>query len=133
MRQILVERGVLEPNAEDHIRITSNGPDGRLSGSLIWVLRGLAAVGAIWGLFNTIGALNVANSLDEYGMGEDARSAASLAVFASVIMSVAVVTIPLALAEMLRLCVVIERNIQIVRTATDDETLSGKNQSDKTA
>jgi hypothetical protein len=100
----------------------SAGGDHLLARGLIWGLRGLAVLAALWGLINIGSAMEASRVAGEAakqfrgfpGDPEQAAKAAeragATAVFTVVIFAFALVAVLLALAEGLRLCILIEGN-----------------------
>jgi len=106
----------------------SAGTDHLLARGLVWGLRGLALVAAIWGLINTINATEASRVASEASkqfrafpgdpeqvtkveqVAKAAERAGTTAVFTAVILAVVLVAVLLALAESLRLCILIEGN-----------------------
>jgi len=93
--------------------------DHLLARCLIVVLRVLAVIAAIWGLWNTGVAIEAAGAVGARakeleriapGGASATSSAAVLAVFAAIVYGVALVTVLFALAEGLRLAIIIERH-----------------------
>jgi hypothetical protein len=86
---------------------------------LVWVLRALALIAAIWGLVNIADASRAAReAAKEFRafpggreqMAKAAERAGTTAVFTAVVLATALVAVLLAMAECLRLCIQIERN-----------------------
>jgi hypothetical protein len=94
---------------------------------LVWVLRALAVLAGIWGLIGIAQSLEASRAVREFpqefrGFPGDpeqrtkaVQSATTAAVFTALITTVAMVAVPLALAEGLRLCILIEANTRIGR------------------
>jgi hypothetical protein len=116
-------------------------PDGAEMGhwiarGLVLVLRCLALLAAVWGVIHIADAVEVyraaleaikqarANQVGAERLAQEAESAAAKAVFTAVITVVAVVAVLLALAEGLRLAVLIEWNTR--KTGQLQERAKGK-------
>jgi hypothetical protein len=122
------------------VTLASPGAAHLLARGLVWGLRGLALVAAIWGLLNLINAMEasrVANELVkqfqafpgnpeplakfEQNLKAAAARQAAVAVFTAVILAVALVAVLLALAEGLRLCILIEGNTRMAGPSQGSE------------
>ncbi len=87
-----------------------------LAQSLVWILRGLAVLAVIWGAINTLNAIeawriasNVASRFGGFPNGyESVERASAVGVFSAFLVSAAMVTVLLAIGEMLKLTVTIE-------------------------
>ena len=115
------------PRTIVELEASAAAKDHLVARGLIWVLRGLAVIGAIWGMMNIINTMDVARTTSmaaarfrdfpnrastdvRENMADSVQRAASMSVFTAVIIAAAVVAVPMALAELLRLFVLIERN-----------------------
>jgi hypothetical protein len=100
----------LDPSADRHV----------LASNLVWVFRGFAIIAGIWGMLNTgdqmyaVGIVREQASELPTEFRRAAQRSASISVFASVLLTIAVVAIPLAVAESLRLLIVIDRHMLAV-------------------
>lgn len=72
-----------------------------VANGLVWILRFLALVGG------TLGVININSTVE---MRDQFQGVSEVDVFASMILALAMVTVPLALSELLRLAISIERN-----------------------
>jgi hypothetical protein len=100
----------------------SVGTDHLLARGLVWGLRGLAFIAALWGLINIGNAIESSRVAGEGSkqfravpgdpeqVAKAAERAGTTGVFTAVIFAVALVAVLLALAEGLRLCLLIEGN-----------------------
>ncbi len=97
---------------------------------LIVVLRVLAGVAAIWGIFNIGVSIEAVDAVSRQapqmervtpGLVSSTRSAAVFAVFSAFVFSVALVAIFLALAEGLRLALRIEQQTRGLRATSSEE------------
>jgi hypothetical protein len=124
------DRAVTAPSevAPPAVAQDSAGTDHLLARGLMWGLRGLALVAAIWGLINIGNAMEASRVAREASkqfrafpgdpeqvpkaeqVAKAAERAGTTAVFTAVIIAVALVAVLLALAEGLRLCILIEGN-----------------------
>jgi hypothetical protein len=107
--------------------LSSPGEDHGLARGLIWVFRALALLAGVWGLFNlvyTVEAYRATREVvqefkgfpgDQERMAQVAQRAAALAVFTAVITAVAVVAFPLGMAEVIRLCLLVDANTRGAR------------------
>lgn len=117
------------PGAKDH----------PIAHALVWVLRGLAIVGAIWGLLAigvagqaALAAGEVSERLRDLPRkqaaeaAQAATTAATLAVLTACVLTAAAVAFPLAMAEILRLCLLMEANTRAARQAPREKEKRGR-------
>ena len=92
--------------AEDHV----------IARGLIWVFRALALIAGSWGLLNVVQAVEASRASREVVL-----------LFAAVITAVAVVAFPLGMAEVIRLCLLVEANTRVARqTPARDQEKRGR-------
>jgi len=89
-----------------------------MANALVWVFRILAGIGGIWGLYSIFSAFQgyaaMSDALNRIGAGSMQREMADMAgmqaVFTAIVSGCAAVAFPLGMAEIIRLCVLIEAN-----------------------
>jgi hypothetical protein len=115
VRAVAEAAGAEQPAHRPSAALPSNPPasspaaDHVIARGLIWVFRALALIGGIWGLLNIVHAV------------EASRGPRDVVLFAAVITAAAVVAFPLGMAEVIRLCLLVEANTRVARQTPSRE------------
>ena len=100
-------------------------PDHVIARGLVGVFRVLALIAGIWGFVNIVYAVEASRAArkvvqesrgfpgDRERVAQAAQSAAAFALFAAAITAAAAVAFPLGMAEVIRLCLLVEANTRV--------------------
>jgi hypothetical protein len=122
-KSVAVGRGAPTSNQGSGPALTPDALSSHLlARGLVWILRGLAVLAAIWGLINLVHAMEASRAVretskhlrdftdDSARLTQAAEKAGTIAVLTALVSATALVAVLLALAEGLRLCILIEGN-----------------------